>query len=223
VPEHVRVVLNGVDLERFRPPVNKDEAKRVFGWEGKKVIGVVSTFSARKRIEDFLRISAKVARVRPDVLCIVAGGAFGAGEEDHISWLKRRAVELGIEGKVVWPGFQADVRPCLSAFDVFCHVAERESCSRAILEAMATGLAVVVYDDSGNPELVGREGSGVLVPLGDEAGFANNLIELLAEDEKRIAMGSRARMRAEACFSAERNAKETMALYEELLGQRGHI
>ncbi len=221
IPEKVRVIYNGVNLERFKFAADKEAAKRVLGWEGKKVVGVLTNLDRRKGVEVFLRISADVLQHRRDVIFVVVGGPYSSKrktDQDLLGGLQREALKLGLGERVVWVGFQEDVRPFLSALDVACNVTAKEACSRAILESMATGTTVVAFDDGGNPELIVEGETGFLVPSGEEAIFAKKVIRLLDNDEERSHMGQRARARAETFFDARQNARETMELYEKLLG-----
>ena len=73
-----------------------------------------------------------------------------------------------------------------------------ESYGLPLVEAMATGIAVVASRAGGIPELVGDGVTGIMVERGDVPGLAGALDELLGDPERRLAMGLRGRERAVA-------------------------
>lgn len=113
-------------------------------------------------------------------------------------------------------GFRNDPGRLLAAADVFVLPSAREGLSFAILEAMQAGLACVVADGPGNPEAVGD--AGIVVPAGDVAALAHALDRLARDPAERSRLGSAARARVAAEFSAERLRAEVAAAYARALG-----
>jgi glycosyltransferase involved in cell wall biosynthesis len=84
-------------------------------------------------------------------------------------------------------GRREDVPRLLAAAEIFVNPSAREGLSFAVLEAMHAGLAMVVSDGPGNPEAVGE--AGVIVPVGDAAGFARALVRLTENPAERRRLG----------------------------------
>ncbi|MBP2685777.1 MAG: sugar transferase [Deltaproteobacteria bacterium] len=82
---------------------------------------------------------------------------------------------------------------------------------------MAAGLPVVACDVGGNPEAVVDRETGRLVPSRNAAAFSSAIAELLADPEKRNAMGKAGRDRATERFSLDRMVGEMESLYESLV------
>jgi glycosyltransferase involved in cell wall biosynthesis len=108
-------------------------------------------------------------------------------------------------------GRRDDVEDLLAAADVFALPSEREGLSIAVLEAMATGLAVVVSDGPGNPEAVGD--AGLVAPYGDPAALSAALVRLAGDPSLREGLGRAARERFLERFTAERMVEETRSVY----------
>ena len=216
VPGKVRVILNGVDLEEFSPRRDASMVRGSLGAGNRKIVGAVSNLNRRKRAGYFLEMASALGKSRSDVLFVLVGGEFpeGSGGMDH---LKKRARELGLGEDVVFTGFREDTASLLSAFDVFVHVTEKEACSRAIIEAMASGKPVVAMDSGGNPELVEDGVTGVLVPPDDIEALAGAVSRLADDPELGKKMGFAGRERSERLFDAGRNAAETERFYTELI------
>ena len=130
----------------------------------------------------------------------------------------RAAVEREVRGPVELLGERDDVHAQLLASDLFVLSSGSEGLPLSVLEAMAAGLPVVASDVGGVPELVGD--AGVLVPPHDEEALANAIAGLLADPERRRALGAAARERVQREFSLEQMQAAHVALYERLLGDR---
>ena len=87
-----------------------------------------------------------------------------------------------------------------------------EGVSLTLLEAMATGLAVVATKVGGNPEVVADGETGLLVPPRDPAALAAALLRLRRDADERTRMGQAGRERVEQHFDVRR----MVANYEEL-------
>jgi glycosyltransferase involved in cell wall biosynthesis len=217
VPDKVRVIHNGVNLNRFRPASADQEIITKCDLKGKKVVGLVSNLSRRKMVEQFLETCPHILKRQPQTAFIIVGGEFSEEDAGRKREMEERVRHLGLEGHVIFTGFVSGVEEWIRTFDVGCAVTEKEACSRAILEMMACGKPVVAFKTGGNPELIYDGATGILVPFGDTQGMASAVTGLLMDNEKREGMERAARRRAEAFFDVEGNAEKTARLYRELL------
>jgi len=148
--------------------------------------------------------TAAAARGAPLLLLVAGAGPL----EPQVRALAGPAVRV--------VGYHADPQPLFAAADLLVMPSRREGQSIAVLEAMRAGLAVVVSDGPGNPELVGD--AGEVVPVGDVEALAGVLARLAADGQERQRLGAAARHRYEENFSLERFRQRMAALYGELLG-----
>jgi glycosyltransferase involved in cell wall biosynthesis len=86
---------------------------------------------------------------------------------------------------------------------------------------MAYAVPPIVTDVGGSPELVEHGSSGLVVPLCDARAIGEAIALLLADPERRAAMGRRARARIEQEFNVRTTVAKHLALYRELLGEPG--
>jgi glycosyltransferase involved in cell wall biosynthesis len=93
----------------------------------------------------------------------------------------------------------------------------REGLPRGIIEGMIGGAVPIVTDSGGSPELVQDGKSGFVVPPGEAQPIADRILELYEDREllKRLSDGAQERIRND--FTVEETARQTMALYRELL------
>jgi glycosyltransferase involved in cell wall biosynthesis len=209
-----RKIYNGVaPIEPWAP----DEAmafRRREGIPNDTLVALcVSNFYPYKGHEELVEAVAKVVPMYPNVIFLMVGRDSGTVEAT-----KARVRERGIERSVRFVGSRTDVPDLLRASDLFVHPSREEGFSNAILEAMAAGLPVVACDVGGNPEAIVDGETGRLVPPRNAVAFASAVAELLADPEKRKAMGEAGRHRATERFSLDRMVGEMESLYETLAG-----
>lgn len=108
------------------------------------------------------------------------------------------------DGAIEYLGVLADVRPALAAASVFVLPSYREGTSRAALEAMAMGRAIISTDAPGCRETVVEGKNGVLVPVRDAVALADAMIELAADGAKRETMGAASRAFAESLYDVRK-------------------
>jgi len=205
------VLENGIDLAAFRaegPAAETGERPWRERWRvtpGELVVGHVGRFDPIKRQDDLLEalllLRARGRRVR---------GVF-AGEGPERARFEARAADL--EGVHVVPRARY-VAGLLRALDVFVLCSAHEATPRALLEAMACGLPCVATSVGGVPEMLAG-GAGILVPPADSSALAAALEPLLADGERRAALGRAARARA-GDLSAEREWERYRALWARI-------
>jgi glycosyltransferase involved in cell wall biosynthesis len=198
-PDRVRVVYNGVDPARFEPDALPDDTRAALRAElaipqDAHVVACVARFHPVKDHPTLIRAFARAAPRDPKALLLLVGGGDDA---------KLRALvdELGIAPRVVFAGVRRDIPRVYAASDVFAMSSLSEGTSVTLLESMLMRRASVVTDVGGNPEIVERDGTGLLTPRGDHAAMGEALASLLLDPARREAMGQRGRARVLARFT----------------------
>lgn len=207
----VKVVRNGVDLERFHPRAGATlgpETRAALGLRRDQVVLLfLGSGFTRKGLAFLLRALGHLpVRDRPSLLVV------GKGRSEPYLALARR---LGLSEGVRFLGVVADPLPFYATADAFVLPSLYDPSSNACLEAMAVGLPVITTRANGASELIedGREGWIVDNPQ-DTKGLSERLSQL-ADVTVRMEMGRRARERVEA-FSWDRHIEEMLALYSSL-------
>ena len=107
----------------------------------------------------------------------------------------------------------------MAAADIVALPSVGDPCPLVVMEAMATGKAVIGADSGGIPEEVVDGVTGFLVPPGSVEALADRIVTLARDADLRARMGRAARRRAEACFDEARLAAEFAPIYEALAGR----
>lgn len=212
-PSKVTTILNGVDLEHFRPaPRPREGVLRQLGIaEGRRVIGTVGRFYPQKGIPYLIQAGMGVVRERPDTVFLMVGEGPTRGD----MWRKIEA--LGLAENFVLAGPRLDVREMLSAMDLFVMPSLWEGLPIAVLEAMAMGLPCIVTNVGGNPEVVRHGTTGWVVAPRDPGELQDRVLQLLEDDEQRRRMGEEGRRLVEREFDVRLTTRRYAELYEEMM------
>jgi glycosyltransferase involved in cell wall biosynthesis len=207
----VERIPNGVDCLVFRPGRN-DALRRELGVAADElVLGTVGHLRAEKDCGFLLRAFAE-ARIESCVLVI-------AGEGPERARLRKMAAELGLSGRVLFPG-SVDPAPWYRMFDLFVMSSITEQMPLALLEAMATGLPALCTDAGDSAWMLDSPDLPAIVKRGDFGGYVEALRRWAADEKLRRAAGLRNRQRCEREFSLDRMVERWSALYEECAGMR---
>ncbi|MBL8352959.1 MAG: glycosyltransferase [Burkholderiaceae bacterium] len=177
--DKVRVVGNGVDLNKFCP-LPRAEARLALGLpEGVPVLVSVGGLVERKGFHRVIELMPALRARYPGLVYLVVGGP--SPEGDIGDALKRQAIDAGVQDAVRFLGAlpPEHLRVPLSAADVFVLATRNEGWANVFLEAMACGLPVVTTDVGGNAEVVCRAELGTVVPFGDAQRLQAALAEAL--------------------------------------------
>lgn len=214
-PEKIRVIHNGVDLTRFRPAATGERAalraELLGAGPDERVAVFVGQLSPDKGLDALLRAAPQILARDNTRLAIIGAGPY---EEEA-----RQAAEAW-GGRMAVLGLRDDVQLFLQAADVGVFPsAWKEAFGLTIAEAAACGLPVVATQVGGIPEVVAHGETGLLIAPGEVEALAGAVSEVLADDAGRAQMAVSARQRAERLFDINRAAKQTVALYQEMLQQ----
>ncbi|HSK21697.1 MAG TPA: glycosyltransferase family 4 protein [Egicoccus sp.] len=190
----------GVDTDRFAPDHSdagarhRDELRASLGATGDDlVITFVGRLVGEKGLDDLADAFVEVAPRRRMVLWLV-GDLLGS-ERDHTAPARvaGRLSDHGLADRVRFVGRRDDIPELLRASDVFVLPSLREGMPVSLLEAMATGLAVIATDIRGSREVVEDGRTGLLVPVHQPHALASALLGLHDDPGQRRALGRAAR------------------------------
>lgn len=123
------------------------------------------------------------------------------------------------EGVVEAWGWQDDMAAVFATAQIVCLPSYHEGLPKSLLEAAASGCAMVATDIPGCREIVRPGTTGWLVPVKDTGALTDALQAAIGNPRLRQQYGTAARALIASHFSAGRVASETIALYRELTGE----
>lgn len=231
-PDRIRVIYRGVDGSTFDPGAISDERKaalrtRLRAAADTRVIiqpARLTNWKGQSTVIEAARLLEQQGRLG-NSLIVLAGDA--QGRDSYLERLEREITHARLTGKVILPGHLDDIPAALAV----AHLAiiasiEPEAFGRVATEAQAMGCPVIATDIGAPPETVAaipavnaRDATGWLVPPGDADKLAAAMDEALSlSPEARAALGARSRARAIGQFSLDSMRRETLDVYDRLLG-----
>jgi glycosyltransferase involved in cell wall biosynthesis len=136
---------------------------------------------------------------------------------------RRRAARLGLGERITWErGIASTLVPArLRTFSVLVQPSLtrshwKEQFGRAVMEAMACGVAVVGSASAEIPNVVGD--AGLVVPEDDATALRTAIARVLGDRQLRAELGRRGRARVLACYTNARIAEQTVDAYRQALG-----
>jgi L-malate glycosyltransferase len=172
----IEVIPNFVDLERYRRDIEPCHRSN-FAEPDEKLLIHISNFRPVKRVDDAVRIFARVSRRLPARLLLV-----GDGPE------RARALEVadeeGVRSRVLFLGKQQSVAEILACADLALLPSGSEAFGLVALEAMACGVPVIATRVGGIPEVVTHGAGGWLGEVGAIDDMAEAAIDLLADADR---------------------------------------
>jgi glycosyltransferase involved in cell wall biosynthesis len=214
--KNIAVIHNGIDVEKFKA---KSEGRRAELKKGLKlgegpVVGIVARLSDVKGHVHLIRAMKDVLEKIPLAQLLIVGEG---KMKDELTKLTRG---LGIGGKVIFIPEISDTRDVLAVMDLFVMPSLNEGLGLSLMEAMASGLAVVGSDVGGIRSLIRDGENGLLVKPADTEGLACAISSLLRDHEKRARLGAQAHRHVADSFSQEKMIAETERVYLECLSAK---
>ena len=147
----------------------------------------VGRMEYQKNFPELLRIWSRIASDFPDWMLHIYGDGW------MLNGLKQQAVELGIASQVTFEGAVSDMETAYASSSIYLMTSHFEGLPMVLLEAQSVGLPAVSYACSSGPRDIITDGEdGFLVPLYDEATFAERLSTLMRDEALRTRMSKAA-------------------------------
>ena len=208
----VRIVPNGVDVERFKPAGNS-ESRRKFGLGDEPVVLFVGSLIPRKGLPFLVEAAKKIVKQQVNTKFLIVG------DGPLKSQLTNSLKAADLLGNFSFLGnfkdeVLSDVYNCA---DVFVLPSIQEGQGIVLLEAQAAGKPVVAFDVGGVNEAVRNRETGLLVERGSIDGLANALLTLLGDRALREKLGDNGRRFVSENFTWDICAQRMLNVYREVL------
>jgi len=151
----------------------------------------------------------------------IVGASISAHATTYERRLKQRVRELELEEHVTFTGFISDVPSIYRDCDLAIHAATSgEPFGLVLVEAMAYGVPLIASDGGAGPEIVEPGVSGILVPPGDAAKLAAEIVRVLSDRELACRLAEDGFARVSEHFDVAREAREVLEVYESVFATR---
>ncbi len=202
IPEQkVRLIYNGIDLERYKPINRPHQEIFTVGTVG-RIVPVKDQLTLVKAIEYLF----KERQCRNLRLVIV-------GDGELLPVLQAYIDEHDLQDHIELLGSRNDVSEILKTIDVFVLPSLAEGIALTLLEAMASGLPVIATHVGGNPELIDNDKNGMLVPPQTSVELAECIQRYQNNRDLRMLHGQQARNKIVNSFSIDAMTNQYLLLY----------
>lgn len=221
-PRRITVVRNGIRPRPARSSASTTR-ERLGIAARRRVVLTVGRFVDVKGYPQLLGAAAEVARANPDVLFIW----IGSGPLE--ATLRSDVRSAGLDDVVLFAPERVDVADVLLVAELFVLPSLVEGLPLVVLEAMAAERPVVATRACGTDETVLDGVTGRLVPAGaldgtgDTCALAGAIVDILSDPQLASSYGTAGRLRVEQEFTAERMARQTAQVYEEVLARHATV
>ena len=189
----IAVIPNGIDAGGFEPGERERLGNQFRILHGippdVPLVGIVGELIVLKGQRDFVLAANEVAKKHPEARFVIAGKDNSLDNKFRRE-LKRLVKVFRLEERFLWLDWVEDTAPLFASFDIFVSASHTESFGLAMLEAMASGAAVIATDTAGARELV--RDPDMLVPVRDPVALAEKISELIRDSERRRSVAAEA-------------------------------
>ncbi|UKN02218.1 glycosyltransferase [Paracrocinitomix mangrovi] len=217
-----RVIPLGFDLDRFRE--NKDSKRLAFRnkyeiKDDELAIGIIGRLTAIKNHSLFIQsISASLTRTDKKLKVLIIG------DGELMKEIKEECAEVEQQiGKqiFVFTSWIKNISEALPGLDLVCLSSKNEGTPVSLIEAQAAGVPVVTTNVGGVLNVVDNGNTGIVVDGFEVKDYANALLDLINNEEKRAKMSQNGWNHVEEKFHYLRLCKDMDNLYQELLEKKG--
>lgn len=166
----------------------------------------------QKRFDRFLQIAQHIISALPHTkFAIVGDGPFQ-------SQLEAQADNLGLKGRIIFPGFDEQFATRIAAADLFLLTSEEEGTPNVVLEAMSAGVPVLAQNAGSLPSILSGDLSANLFAQDDITAMTARAIELLKSHEHRQNISVSSREQIQANFSFAESMQRFEKLFKSVVG-----
>lgn len=226
-----RLIPLGLDLDKFQ--ANKEEKRKSFR----------SSFGIRDD-EIVITITGRLVPIKNhflflDGLSYVLRNsgkkikAFIVGDGETRSMIEQKATELAIPfttekdtyhpHPLVFTSWRSDIDVINAGSDIIALTSLNEGTPVSLIEAQASGIAVVSTRVGGIEAVVRENVTGLLSDISDEESFCNNLLRVTEDDQLRNELSRAGTSYVVQYFGYQRLVKDMSELYHELLSRKNHV
>ncbi|HMT06742.1 MAG TPA: glycosyltransferase [Pyrinomonadaceae bacterium] len=214
-PEKIRVIYNGLDLDRFsRTAVRANVVTRLGLPDRAEIKFVTIVANLRHDVKNIPMLLRAAARLENDDVHFVV-----AGEGELRPSLEAMAAELGVAERVHFIGRCDDVPSILGVSFAGVLTSDAEGFSNSLLEYMAAALPVVATNVGGAAEIIDVDVNGYLVEPNDDAALTEYLAKLAGDADRAKEFGQNGKAMVSERFSLDSQLRNTLKLYDEVLGR----
>ncbi|QIG81922.1 glycosyltransferase family 4 protein [Sphingosinithalassobacter tenebrarum] len=210
--ERIVRIPNGIETARFAGQPNPEALP---GFERKPGETVIGTVAGLREVKDLPMLVRAVGGLSQRVRLVIVG------EGPERQAILDAAEAMGLENKLLLPGFVPDPWRYMGLFDIFALSSKSEQFPISVVEAMAAGLPICAPPAGDVPLMVAPENANYIGPDWSEVDLRNRLEVLVKHPHERERVGAANRAKARSEYDDKRMIRAYAELYESAMGRKG--
>jgi glycosyltransferase involved in cell wall biosynthesis len=226
VKNRIEVIPNGVDIDQYHPPTdaqNRLKLRESLGiGENQIMITTIGSIRPTKGSDLLLEAWGRIAQKYPQIHLVLLGIRIDQTDPKLLQFrqkLKGLVEASGAASRIHFAGLVSNVASYLQSSDIFVFPSKREGMPNAVLEAMATGLPVILTPFTGLTEDFGRSNDQYLLADHSPVALAAAIENVLAHRDLRARLGHSARDWVQKNMAIGKSIDRYADIYVELAGQ----
>jgi glycosyltransferase involved in cell wall biosynthesis len=204
-------IPNGIDLSLFKKNFNKtDIKKQLFINENQIVIGMISSLTPEKNHELALNAFRKISEKYPNTTLLIVGDGWMRTQIEAIIH------DSNLNNRVKMLGSRSDIPELLSVIDLFLLPSKKEGLPMSLLEAMASGKAIVASSVGEIPNVIRNNTDGILIDC-NSVEQLQNALEFMLNDTANLEKFGKSALERSMEFSARTMTESYCKIYEKVL------
>ena len=212
--ERIHFCPNGLDTKLFTPEGRQRIPQLK---EASLVVGCIATHRREKHLPFLVDAFAAMRRERPGLQLVLVGSG------PHTPQIVARVEANQLGDDCVMIPHTPDTAGLLRSIDIFILASESEGASNSVMEAMASGCAVVASNVEGTRDLVQDKSTGLLFEFGNQSDLIQKVFALVDDDALRHKLASDSSQWVRGTMSIEASALRMASIYDEYLIGKGVI
>ncbi len=203
----------GVDLEKFHPVslTTKKNLRETYGYSDEAfIIAYVAEMVERKNHQMLIDAMKVLVKKIPQLKLLFIG------QGKCLEILKQRVKNDCLDSSIDFMGFRHDVADLMRISDIAVSASSKEGLPVNVMEAMASGLPMVVTNCRGNRQLVAHEKNGYVVEINDIGTFCQGVEKLQQSEELRNTFG-KFNLEAIQRYDIKQVVRQMKAIYRKVL------
>lgn len=223
--KRIQIIVNGVDLSRFRPITNLAEKKMIRKHLGLNQEDIILLFvgfiSKRKGIDYLLSAWPEIISRCPTAQLVMVGPNIQSENDTRIDShfigeAERIAKNSPHPDRIHFINTVPNVEQYMQCSDIFIFPSRQEGMGNVVAEAMACGLPCILTPYIGLPREFGSPGHEYILAKFDQHSIADNVCELINNFGKRKSIGSTAQIWASTKLDVNISVDQYAKMYEKL-------
>jgi glycosyltransferase involved in cell wall biosynthesis len=209
----IKIINNGIDLNRFCPVAEKDHIpEELGGYPFNQYLIYIGTMVKRKRVDYLLKVFGLIADKIDDLGLIIVGGG------GHEKSIKRIADQMDVGKRIIFKGLLQEYPfELLKNASLMVSASMQESFGLIFAEALAMGVPVVACRVGGIPEVVKEDSVGYLLDQDDLNGFVDKTSKLLTDRQTHRKFSLCAREWVTSNFNLKSKILENVNTFQKVL------